>query len=540
MKIIISESEKKRILNLYEQTEQWVRLKDPIGYWKVLYNRLQEYGINVKWQVPNDPASSAFMYWGGWVIWKNSKRGNGYNVWFIDKENNVEMGFKFDGGKYIGQAANKIILNPSSINATFNLGEFGKLKNETISDTIKKYKKTNPLGNSNLVLSAYEQLIDAVKGIGTNPNIVLSAIKKLKTENDFKYFLTLFKDKKTGYTDFFDMINKEYEMDNADDLGYLIAALNKINVFTTANFATNGFGQSVFVGYFRLRDYYKPSTDIREKCETKWRNFLPSAIKWWRDWLSDPITKEKVYKNYLVRSENEKGIIDDAFVKYFELLDKIVLRFYDKTTVKTNDTFVHQDAGGFVTKPDGNIYIKCDQIPDDDYAKTLLVHEIQHMIYYIKPLNPDKNVGDSFNNANCNYESESTIKNTLVANSVNRNFSENIIRAAKEIDVDPSHLSLWEMKKEYRKMVGDPGYFCRETEKMSNISALRRLLNLKPGENITLSMIKPFITGDKFNVDVEFIIYCWIEKGYPNLSGVLNNINQLALNNNIKSQENIT
>ena len=46
------------------------------------------------------------------------------------------------------------------------------------------------------VIAIYNEIIDAVEGWGTNPDKVLSAIKKLKDQNEFKYLLTLFKDKK--------------------------------------------------------------------------------------------------------------------------------------------------------------------------------------------------------------------------------------------------------------------------------------------------------------------------------------------------------
>jgi hypothetical protein len=121
--------------------EQWVRGNDPIGYWKILFNTLKTGGIGVKWEVVNNPLKSTFMYWGSWVIWKDVNKNGGYPVSFTNMKTKVITTFKFKGGKYAGQPLNNIILNPKSINATFNLGQLGQLSNTVISDTITKYKK---------------------------------------------------------------------------------------------------------------------------------------------------------------------------------------------------------------------------------------------------------------------------------------------------------------------------------------------------------------------------------------------------------------
>lgn len=128
-------------------SEQWARLKDPIGYWKGLYNQLKKAGIGVKWQVANDPAKSTFMFWGGWVIWKDMNKNGGYPISFTDKASGVNVAFRFVdyGGKYAGQAATAIKIYPKTGTDTiFNLGQFGKLSNSQMSATFKKYSKTTP------------------------------------------------------------------------------------------------------------------------------------------------------------------------------------------------------------------------------------------------------------------------------------------------------------------------------------------------------------------------------------------------------------
>ncbi len=151
---IISETELKRVFKEVWETrkqnvisEQWVKGADQVFYWKVLFEQLTKAGIGVKWEVANDPVKSTFMYWGGWVIWKDINKNGGYPISFTDNTTNTSMSFRFvgTGNKYAGQPASNITIYPKTkIDATFNLGQFGKLSNKTMSATIAKYTKTNP------------------------------------------------------------------------------------------------------------------------------------------------------------------------------------------------------------------------------------------------------------------------------------------------------------------------------------------------------------------------------------------------------------
>ena len=539
--------------------EPWVRGNDPIGYWKILFNVLKTGGVGVKWEVVNDPVKSTFMYWGGWVIWKDVNTNGGYPVSFNDSVTKVSMTFEFKGSSifnsnYAGQPLNNIILYPKFIDSEFNLGVFAKISNKQMSDTILKYQKSNPFNASvNLI---YDQIVESVAGGGTDPNKLLNAVKKLENADEFKYLLTLFKDKKTGYSDFFEMINQEYDAFNTQDVANLITVLNNINVFTTANFSKTNVGLEVFMGYYRFNGSgygTKTPESVMNSCKSSWNKILPTSIKWWKDWLSNPITKEKVYKNYLeiprygvwnsgIKEYEIKNEINNAFIKYFELLNKIKLNFYDKTTLKLNNHYVRHDAGAFVFKGDNNIYVNCSSngALSDEYIDTNLIHEIQHLIYNIKPLNPEKQIGSSFDGTNCTYQSRGGIINNISSKTTNTstNYSSDIIRASKTLGIDPKYLYWLEEDKKERGIPGDPGYFCRETEKMSNIMGIRRLFGIQPGGKITLNMLKPYIIGDKTSVDVEFILYCWIENKYPDFNQMLNDFNKLALNKNGAGKKN--
>ena len=144
----------------YQGFPGWNRDNDgPLGYWKMLFNVLTAHGIPVKWEKAGGD-DSTYMYWGGWAIWKDLTKNGGYPVSFTDSATNVSMVFKFNGGKYTGQPADKIILDAKSINLTFNLGVFGRYDNKTMSGLITKYLKEYPKGNG---------LIPKLNGVTDSP-----------------------------------------------------------------------------------------------------------------------------------------------------------------------------------------------------------------------------------------------------------------------------------------------------------------------------------------------------------------------------------
>jgi hypothetical protein len=189
---IINEQSSKTFIN-----EQWAKGPDPIGYWTVLFNQLKTGGIGVKYgangKTVTDPKLSTFMYWGGWIIWKDGNKNGGYPVSFTDPATKVSMIFKFKGGKYAGQPSNNIIIDPKTITSPFNLGQFGKLSNKQMSDTITKYQKSNPKTTTVAVPKAtaqdlkigqqvFKELKYAFDGMGTYENEAVAAFNKIKNK----------------------------------------------------------------------------------------------------------------------------------------------------------------------------------------------------------------------------------------------------------------------------------------------------------------------------------------------------------------------
>jgi|LakMenE18May11ns_1017448.scaffolds.fasta_scaffold9915653_2 hypothetical protein len=147
---IISETELKRVFKEVWETrkqnvisEQWVRGSDQIGYWKILFDQLKKGGIPVQWQVANDPVKSAFMYWGPWVINKDTNKNGGWPITFTGADKKLWL-FKFQGGKYAGQPASNMIIESKFINPAFNLGQWGKLTGAAGGPQFTNLMKTKP------------------------------------------------------------------------------------------------------------------------------------------------------------------------------------------------------------------------------------------------------------------------------------------------------------------------------------------------------------------------------------------------------------
>lgn len=267
------------------------------------------------------------------------------------------------------------------------------------------------------------------------------------------------------------------------------------------------------------------------------------AKDYWKKWLSAPITKEKFMENWGYDSSDEKVIADvnKLFNRYIQSLNNLKLQRYNGNDKKWED---FSDAFAFVdrTKP-GIIYVNCGLYDRD--SRGTLVHEIQHVLYNIKPLNPNKQIGSLFVKQN-------TVKDTAKSFLINAGLSllspaiplakmaydsmkpkqtkKNVIdlnKVSQNTGLDKNTLrTLYNNAKS--ELSGDVGYVCRSTEKMSNIMAIRSHFRLLPGEDITYEMLKPEIQKSNPHTDVYWLIACWALNGFQDINQLLDKLNKLA------------
>lgn len=402
-----------------------------------------------------------------------------------------------------------------------------KILNETY-DHKKRYQ---------VVKSAYNQIVNAVKGFGTNPNQIDSAIKKLQNSGEFETLKTLFKDKRSGYSDFAKMINSEYDYLNYGDAKRLQTSLRKIGV--NAQFNTDN-ANLVFKKGFKILGYItKKKCYMLPDCKNKWNQALKTAVKFWKDWLTDPVTKNKVQLNWDTWYMPGKFQMAYYYPKYMDVLSNIKLKFYDCNVTSIDGHKPAHDAVAYVIKSNNKtIYVNCSS-NDKDFVDTL-IHELQHVIYNIKPLNPEKRLTSLFVKKNTPKETARQIINGLLTTKAKKSkvYSQDVLDTAKKLNISPGVINTW--KKEMYEWVkqGEKDYLCEETEKMSNIIAIRKLFNIKPGQNITLQMLIPYIKKQKNHTDVYWYLMCWASKGFPDINQLINRTNELAAQG-LKSPENV-
>ena len=168
-------------------SEQWVRGKDSIGYWKILFDQLKTAGIGVKWQVANDPVKSTFMYWGPWVIWKDVNRNGGWPISFSGSDKKLWL-FKFQGGKYAGQPLSNINLESKYISSIFNLGSWGKVAAATGGPELTKLMASKPktpkatAQDLQMGQQVFKELKYAFDGAGTYESEAVDAFNKIKNK----------------------------------------------------------------------------------------------------------------------------------------------------------------------------------------------------------------------------------------------------------------------------------------------------------------------------------------------------------------------
>ena len=268
-----------------------------------------------------------------------------------------------------------------------------------------------------------------------------------------------------------------------------------------------------------IRDIKKLATE-NPICISFWGKYFESAKKWWIDWLSNPITKQKFKTNWKVGADNKiDGIlVDDLFKKYIDTINKL------KIVHLSNYPEDPQMVAMVIPKyTKDTVFVNC-KLDATTKPTEALIHEIQHILYSIKPLNPEKQIGDAFINNNTKILTPQEIINqTLGLQPYDTVFNQ----IPKKYGVTYQIYKTWNERVDLNSE-SDPNYVCKQSEKMSNIVAMRKLFKINPGQNITFEMLKPYINLEKKNINVSWFLMCWAKQGYKDIDTMLKDINLLA------------
>lgn len=271
------------------------------------------------------------------------------------------------------------------------------------------------------------------------------------------------------------------------------------------------------------------SDEPEEECVSAFKNGFIEAKNWWLNWINNKTTLSKFCKNY--------GITEDEgkmwFEKYKKALNETVLNFPNKR--RFTSEWGGKSAQAFILKGDTNniIYCNCSYYSEWKQINIIntLIHELQHILHKIKPINPEEKISKVF-------EPSSTDNKSQNFGDVKKFFEGGKLNVEKIVSIDDVK-TYWSARHKYYIEQGftNDNYWCNLNEKMSNIASMRKLFGLSPEDKITYEMIEPYLYVKKVNADIEFFLLCWTEKGFPDINQMLNRTNELAMDSNKNSQE---
>ena len=162
--------------------------------------------------------------------------------------------FKFIRSISKDEAGYKPFRNPGATDSLKFKNWSADLDPEIKARYVKALKSTDNASRGLYAKQAYKDIVTAVAGLGTDISGVRKAIESLSNEDDFRIFLGQFKDGKTGYSSFNDMINGEYGVANYWNALTLISILrNKLPGWTIKyNRKAGGLLGNTFKGGFEI------------------------------------------------------------------------------------------------------------------------------------------------------------------------------------------------------------------------------------------------------------------------------------------------
>jgi hypothetical protein len=257
----------------------------------------------------------------------------------------------------------------------------------------------------------------------------------------------------------------------------------------------------------------------------KWNNDqLNRAIGWWNNWTMNNIVIDRYSKNYNI-SRNETLRIMNQYREGLKGL-KIFYVFQD-----------NYNAIAFVNPGDPKtVYVNVAKTKSFDPYLTFL-HELQHLLYYIKPLHPEQKIGDDLNIEPSKPTSVfsnfmKSISDNLFGRIPESGFSYMYGRKMKLLGLNPGVKAFYSQKlKEFYAEKGD--YTSNNNEILSRLKTVKVMLKKQPYDNMTIKEIGDLNNHQYPNIDPN-LFYMTLGLLYSNndMNYVVNQWNQYAKNDN--------
>lgn len=244
---------------------------------------------------------------------------------------------------------------------------------------------------------AYQKMIDGTSGMGTEPKDIIDSLNMVHNLRELNRLLTLFGDKKTGYSSFTDMIRGEFS--KGDDLNKIIARLNKFKYTIKTNIDGDEFPILKFVPITRpLTD--APPAAAPAKTESTNKDKWEDVVKYYEgnkdsNWKFDRKDKSEgnsIIRDYILVISTDSND-DDSYMVIYDDGDVQIFK-KGKGTGRSNGTWewdgtkpvieftdISKNASGYVQPTDTS----WSAVYDDNKiiglnAKGPLVKEVQHAL----------------------------------------------------------------------------------------------------------------------------------------------------------------
>jgi hypothetical protein len=221
-------------------------------------------------------------------------------------------------------------------------------------------------------------------------------------------------------------------------------------------------------------------------------NALAQATQWWKTWINNRTTKTKFANNWRLYYKD----VETIFQKYNNILDKLKLEYVwdDASTA-----IAYVKGGRNIDKLFGIttdvIYVNVANAVEYP-AVSVLIHEIQHILFKIKPFHPADRINtdikiDYNNRGSFLNWAKNLLGDNKLSSKVPTGSTKTLPEAQKklqQIGIRAEDIKYYWVR--YNRLSDDDIEYLKDpTEVYSRLASLRELLKLKPEQNITAKEI---------------------------------------------------
>jgi hypothetical protein len=264
------------------------------------------------------------------------------------------------------------------------------------------------------------------------------------------------------------------------------------------------------------------------KCLSKIKPAYNNAINWWKNKLSEPsfYSKLKRLNNYTDQQTKDwitkyKSYLNNNFSGPF--CPKQNTKPYNELFSRVEPKGSNYEAIAFLkgNTDSGMIVFNTYYLTSDiKYIEAVMVHELQHGLYNLKPMTPDTNWKKVFpykvwvdDEKGGKSKTESPTEKSIIS----------------KYGVTQRIIDWW---KERAESMDNMGYVCRITELASRIVTMKNLLGYSTSQKITVDDFKKFLDmypSPYDDEDASYIVLCWVYNKMPDIQTFLDNLDKYVV-----------